>query len=144
METLIFQPLTLRREGNVTVIRQPIDDDGGFIEVTLSADQEQQVGRFLLQKRQAKTTPVIRTTTHFTDFWQLYPPLRRNDKRGCEAKWARHNLDAEWPEIRDFVMDQLRSKWAEANGQYAPNATTFINQRRWESAADSTPQPQIV
>lgn len=68
----------------------------------------------------------------FSKFWESYP--KKVGKGAAEKSWKKIKqpsstlkeiLNAlEWQTVSDF--------WTKDNGQYIPNPSTYLNQRRWE------------
>ena len=72
-------------------------------------------------------------TEIFEDFWNAYPKARRQAKKKTYQSWQR--IDCEIHQtIVNHVKERVRHdmQWAKDNGQFAPMATTFLNQQRWE------------
>lgn len=69
----------------------------------------------------------------FEDFWQLYP--KRVGRGAAERAWKKIRPDAALFEI---IMQSVRENiarnqnWRRDNGQYIPNPSTWLNQKRWQ------------
>jgi hypothetical protein len=77
----------------------------------------------------------------FDDFWDIYPKKRGkvpankawNRLKGDEKLFCKiYNAVVEWSETEDWQKNDCR---------FVPNASTFLNQRRWE---DEIPPPKPV
>ena len=68
----------------------------------------------------------------FAAFWAAYP--RKQGKGAAEKAWNKIKPTAE---VFDRIMAAVESQkgceqWKRNNGQYIPNPSTWLNQRRWE------------
>lgn len=68
----------------------------------------------------------------FADFWSAYP--KKVGKGAAEKAWSKIKPDKPtFDAIMQAVEAQKHSdQWHRNNGQYIPNPTTWLNQRRWE------------
>lgn len=68
----------------------------------------------------------------FEEFWESYP--KKIGKGDAGKVWDRLKPSIELVEtIQRSVADHKQSRqWLQNNGQYIPNPSTFLNQRRWE------------
>jgi uncharacterized protein YdaU (DUF1376 family) len=64
----------------------------------------------------------------FDDFWSAYPS--KDGKKPARLKWEKKKLDRIAGRIVDDVLRRSREhgKWLDG---YIPNATTYLNQERW-------------
>lgn len=68
----------------------------------------------------------------FTAFWKSYPSWRATDKAGCYRKFKKIPKD-QLPRLMESLEAHKRSKqWRDG---IIPLASTWLNQRRWESDA---------
>jgi hypothetical protein len=82
----------------------------------------------------------------FVEFWKLYPPQRKDDRKGCLRIWTRDILE---PQAQTILFGLERWKhsidWGKNAGQYIPGPAPFLNKRKWEarppqaSGGDETP-----
>lgn len=86
--------------------------------------------------------PVDHSTTlvkqRFNEFWREYP--KKTGKGAAEKAW--NNIKPNRV-LFDSIMSALKAvkksdQWHKENGQYIPNPSTWLNQRRWE---DEIPKP---
>lgn len=91
----------------------------------------------VLIKEDIKTSPLPpKGLERFDEFWNLYP--KKKGRAACESKWKRSKLD----EIANVIIAKLTNQvqfddeWLRG---YAPNPSTYLNQRRWE---DEITQPK--
>lgn len=68
--------------------------------------------------------------SHFDDFWNAYPNIRKVAKKNCLEKWKAKKLDA----IAEKIIKDVRVKSA-TWGEFAPAPLTYINQERWNDGA---------
>lgn len=74
------------------------------------------------------------STDGFEKFWKLYP--KKKSRKDALKAWNKLNPDAD----QQVVMITALAKhcasldWIKANGQYIPNAATWLNGERWHDA----------
>lgn len=72
----------------------------------------------------------IKTIVRFDEFWNLYPPVRKTNKKGCLEKWQAKDLDLIADKVIGYVKTMKETKqWKEG---FVPAPMTLINQERWE------------
>lgn len=69
---------------------------------------------------------------YFHRFWDAYP--KKVDKRRAYEVFKRLNVTHELlgEMLRSLEVQKKSPQWQEANGQFIPHATTWLNGRRWE------------
>lgn len=67
---------------------------------------------------------------NFNDWWSIYPKSRRNDKNGCFRKFTKLDFDTQRNILEHTKSMKQTEQWK--NEQFVPNATTYLNQCRWE------------
>ena len=73
---------------------------------------------------------IIKTIVRFDDFWNIYPPIRKTNKKGCLEKWKAKDLDLIADKVISYVKTMKETKqWKEG---FVPAPMTLINQERWE------------
>ena len=73
---------------------------------------------------------IIKTIVHFDEFWNIYPPVRKTNKKGCMEKWQAKDLDLIADKVIGYVKTMKETKqWREG---FVPAPMTLINQERWE------------
>lgn len=78
----------------------------------------------------------IKTIVRFDEFWNLYPNVRKNNKKGCLEKWKNKNLDLIADKVIGYVKMMKETKqWKEG---FVPAPMTLINQERWEDGTTQT------
>ena len=77
----------------------------------------------------------------FEKFWDIYPKKRGKDP--ANKAWDKLKGDADlYYEICDAVMAWRETEdWLKNDGQFIPNASTFLNQKRWQ---DEIPPPKPI
>lgn len=76
----------------------------------------------------------------FETFWNLYPKVRRVNKKGAEAKWEKLT-----PEVHTQIIAHIEKRVKEDEQWikgYAPMPVTFLNQERWKDEYVSVKQPK--
>lgn len=72
----------------------------------------------------------IKTIVRFDEFWNIYPPVRKTNKKGCMEKWKAKDLDLIADKVIGYVKTMKETKqWREG---FVPAPMTLINQERWE------------
>ena len=72
----------------------------------------------------------IKTIVRFDEFWNLCPPVRKTNKKGCMEKWQAKDLDLIADKVIGYVKTMKETKqWKEG---FVPAPMTLINQERWE------------
>ena len=78
----------------------------------------------------------IKAIVRFDEFWNLYPNVRKNNKKGCLEKWKNKNLDLIADKVIGYVKMVKETKhWKEG---FVPAPMTLINQERWEDGTTQT------
>ena len=73
---------------------------------------------------------IIKTIVRFDEFWNIYPPVRKTNKKGCLEKWKAKDLDSIADKVIGYVKTMKETKqWKEG---FVPAPMTLINQERWE------------
>lgn len=71
----------------------------------------------------------IRNITDFDDFWEIYP--KRQSKKDAERAWKKVK-PACYQLIAVNIANRLDAgEWTIEDKQYIPNASTYLNQERW-------------
>jgi hypothetical protein len=72
---------------------------------------------------------IIKTIVRFDEFWNLYPNVRKNNKKGCLEKWKSKDLDLIADKVIAYVKSMKETKqWKEG---FVPAPMTLLNQERW-------------
>jgi hypothetical protein len=67
----------------------------------------------------------------FDEFWDRYP--KKVGKGAAETAWKKAKVNGHLSDVLSALDNQKRSEqWAKDGGQFIPNPSTWINQRRWE------------
>jgi hypothetical protein len=67
----------------------------------------------------------------FEKFWIAYP--KKVGKGAAETAWKRAKINGKLSDVLIAIENQKSSdQWKKDNGQFIPNPSTWINQRRWE------------
>ena len=73
---------------------------------------------------------IIKTIVRFDEFWNIYPPVRKTNKKGCMEKWKAKDLDLIADKVIGYVKTMKETnQWKEG---FVPAPMTLINQERWE------------
>ncbi len=86
---------------------------------------------------------ITKTTVDFDLFWTEYP--KKQAKQDARKAFAKLKPDAALLEI---IMASLRERktthdWQKDNGQYVPNAATYLNGKRWEDEVEERKEADV-
>jgi hypothetical protein len=85
---------------------------------------------YITDKIRLEEDKIIKTIVRFDDFWNIYPPVRKTNKKGCMEKWKAKDLDLIADKVISYVKTMKETKqWKEG---FVPAPMTLINQERWE------------
>ena len=85
---------------------------------------------YITDKIRLDKDKIIKTIVRFDEFWNLYPPVRKTNKKGCMEKWQAKDLDLIADKVIGYVNMMKETKsWKEG---FVPAPMTLINQERWE------------
>lgn len=78
----------------------------------------------------------------FDAFWQAYP--KRIAKAKAEEAFSKLNPDEELMKVMLAALKawSKTDQWTKESGQFVPNPTTWINQRRWEDELPQQDKPK--
>lgn len=82
----------------------------------------------------------------FEQFWKLYP--KKKGRKDAMKAWSKLKPDADLQVVMITALAKHCASldWIKSNGQYIPNASTWLNGERWQdellSAAGANSQPQ--
>jgi len=73
---------------------------------------------------------IIKPIVRFSEFWDIYPNVRKNNKKGCLEKWKSKDLDLIADKVIAYVKMMKETKqWKEG---FVPAPMTLLNQERWD------------
>lgn len=76
----------------------------------------------------------------FDEFWSAYP--KKVGKGAAEKAWKKAKVNGHKAQVMAALDAQKSSEqWQRDGGQYIPNPSTWLNQRRWE---DEIQQPKSI
>ena len=79
---------------------------------------------------ESESNPNTSRASAFDTFWYAYP--KKVGKGAAEKSFSKLST-ALLPQMLSAIDAQKKSdQWAKDNGQFIPNPTTWLNQRRWE------------
>ena len=106
-------------------------------EQELKQEQEQELNKETKTKaKRAGIHPM------FDAFWQAYP--KRIAKAKAEEAFSKLNPDEELMKVMLAALKAWSEtdQWTKESGQFVPNPTTWINQRRWEDELPQQDKPK--
>jgi hypothetical protein len=85
---------------------------------------------YITDKSKIRLDKIIKTTVRFSEFWDIYPNIRKNNKKGCLEKWEAKDLDLIADKVIGYVKMMKETKqWKEG---FVPAPMTLLNQERWD------------
>ena len=73
---------------------------------------------------------IIKTFRRFDEFWNEYPSIRKQNKKGCLEKWKAKDLDLIADKVIGYVKSMKQTKqWKEG---FVRAPIVLLNQERWE------------
>ena len=108
--------------------------DGGSARIRSLPSEEEAKAE---EEAKSKSNPNTSRASAFDTFWKAYP--KKSGKGAAEKAFSKLPAPASLlPKMLDAIELQKQSiQWQKENGQFIPNPSTWINQRRWE---DELPQ----
>lgn len=87
---------------------------------------------FPLSNNKTKTKNKNIYTHEFDTFWSAYP--NKANKFAAQKSFSKINPSSELLQTMLSSIEKFKqtSKWQKDNGEYIPNASTWLNNRRWE------------
>ena len=81
-------------------------------------------------------TPQEGERSHFEEFWPVYPPKRKRDKKKAKEAWNKAIKEGADPDaIIAAAQDYARSD--EGNGEFCAGPVPWLNGGRWEDDRSS-------
>lgn len=74
------------------------------------------------------------TVCFFDEFWQDYPPRRKQDKEKCRKKFLTFKETLQKEIVADVKERKEGDDWKKEDGKYVPAPIVYLNNRRWEVA----------
>ena len=89
------------------------------------------------------STPIVPSGS-FLRFWGAWPKSTRKQSRGsCWERWRKADFDQVADQIVAHVEAlKLSIDWRKDGGAFIPAPLVYLNQRRWEGADASGPEPK--
>lgn len=104
---------------------------------TISEDDQKDINVIPL----ARSVSVSVSNTYFDVFWKAYP--KKVGKGAAETSWARAKINGEFDSVIAALEVQKQSaQWQKDGGQFIPNPSTWLNQKRWEDG-ETTQAPAV-
>ncbi len=93
-------------------------------------DAEKLYSNYITDKIENRLDKNIKTIVRFSEFWDIYPNVRKNNKKGCLEKWKSKDLDLIADKVIAYVKMMKETKqWKEG---FVPAPMTLLNQERWD------------
>lgn len=79
----------------------------------------------------------------FEKFWAMYP--KKMGRKPAEASWRKVKPEDYDKVMRALTRHRKSEQWTKNNGQFIPNATTWLNQERWDDeVVGSSERKEII
>ena len=93
-------------------------------------DSEKLYSDYITDKTRLDKDKIIKPIVRFDEFWDIYPNVRKNNKKGCLEKWKSKDLDLIADKVIAYVKMMKETKqWKEG---FVPAPMTLLNQERWD------------
>lgn len=93
-------------------------------------DSEKLYSDYITDKTRLDKDKIIKPIVRFDEFWNEYPNVRKNNKKGCLEKWKSKDLDLIADKVIAYVKMMKETKqWKEG---FVPAPMTLLNQERWD------------
>ena len=79
------------------------------------------------------------TSIGFMEFWKAYP--KKVGKGAAEKSWSKAKPDLQ-AILAALAWQAKQEAWTKDGGQFIPNPSTYLNQRRWEDERPATTTAQ--
>jgi len=94
-----------------------------------------------LPKKSKEKLEEEKHSANFERFWDIYP--KKVAKQKAKDIWLQKKYDDLLTEkIIDAITQQIEVTWKHTEKKYIPNATTWLNQQRWEDEIIKSQPPQ--
>ncbi len=141
--------LTIKENGSYTLngnhLATTCLPDGNHLDTQVSIGKDSIGKDSVVKDRELeKKTSTKRKCVHplFDAFWQAYP--KRIAKAKAEEAFSKLNPDEELMKVMLAALKawSKTDQWTKESGQFVPNPTTWINQRRWEDELPKDNKPK--
>jgi len=92
-----------------------------------------------IREEEIREDKIIKTFHRFEEFWQEYPSVRKQNKKGCLEKWKAKDLDLIADKIIGYVKAMKQTKQWKEGFVCAPEV--LINQERWDDSEVKVKNP---
>jgi len=91
-----------------------------------------------------KDNPPPEGDSVFDSFWNEYP--KKVGRGAAEKAWSKITKPKETVDLilQALSWQKISEQWTKDNGQYIPNPSTYINQRRWEDHKPEGPENKPI
>jgi predicted phage replisome organizer len=95
-------------------------------------EEEQEEDKDTRRKKNTRADKSAGTPDCFSDFWSAYP--KKVAKTTAQTAFKKLNPDAAMMEtiLKALEKQKKSMQWTKDNGQFIPNPSTWLNQKRWE------------
>lgn len=122
-------------------VKKSLDDPPKDLDTPLPKDLCTHPPKDLIGPIYTSTKTQIQTTTSdgFDAFWSFYP--RKDGKAEARKAWAKLRPDADLQQhiATALAWQRQTEQWLKDGHKFAPMATTYLHQRRWEDEQPSGP-----
>jgi len=70
----------------------------------------------------------------FDEFWKVWPRKKNVSKAKARELWKKNGCDEVADLIIAAVINLKKTDWLEIEEKFIPHPTTYLNQKRWETA----------
>ncbi len=110
----------------ITVVEYESYQQDDRLDVSEKAGKGQAGDRLVTTNKNLRTKEVKNIHIPFDSFWDIYP--KKVGRADAEKKWNNLNPD---DDIFTLINNHLSFAYLSTEKKFIPNATTYINQKRW-------------
>jgi len=117
-------------------VMDPVECRKWMMKLCAAMQAGKATGDFLTKVVDTKAVTIPKEySTQFLSFWDKYHPKRKGGKKVTFTGWIRSGIDQD--ELLKMCLKTLEwqsrsDQWLKDNGDYWPQASTWINGARWE------------
>lgn len=105
-----------------------------YSHITVTSSNRQDNRQLNRQEKVSKPAKKSGYSEQFEKWWSIYP--RKTAKGAAWNRWKRDKLDSKVNELVEKLEQQNALQYAFTETQYIPNASTYLNQKRYDDEVE--------
>lgn len=105
-----------------------------YSHITVTSSNRQDNRQLNRQEKASKPAKKSGYSEQFEKWWSIYP--RKTAKGAAWNRWKRDKLDSKVNELVEKLEQQNALQYAFTETQYIPNASTYLNQKRYDDEVE--------